>query len=276
MDPRLKKISLPCYRKDDVERKHKLARCLRMKKGCSQMYAWPRQKAQILAHAADCLYLAEVENMADVIEGINLSMGTEAPSVKLANMKRKYREPPDAAAPKKPRIDQGVGIGSTVADGPSLNLSKSSVDHPQKFKADSDLQPSVVTLSRKAKAEQITLQLDLDVLTIIVISGVPPSIIDLPAWKNMWLHAVPNYTPTSATRLVDYLLPRECSRVRTIQQSQLRKLDNLTLTFDGNSTRKQDSIYTIHIITPDRVAYLFEGNSQSNKSHDADHLWSVV
>jgi hypothetical protein len=129
------------------------------------------------------------------------------------------------------------------------------MDRPQKFKADS--QPSIVALSRKAKAEQITLQLDLDVLTFIVISWVPPSIIDLPAWKNMWLHAVPHYTPTSATRLVDYLLPRECSHVWTIQLSQLRKLDNLTLTFDGNSTRTQDSIYIVHITTPDHVTYLF-------------------
>jgi hypothetical protein len=32
-------------------------------------------KAQILAHAAGCSYLAEIENMADIIEGMNLSMG---------------------------------------------------------------------------------------------------------------------------------------------------------------------------------------------------------
>jgi hypothetical protein len=74
--------------------------CLRMKKGCSQTYAWPQQKDWILAHATDCLYLAEADNMAVVIEGIKLSMGTEAPSVKLANMKRKNRELPDVAAPK--------------------------------------------------------------------------------------------------------------------------------------------------------------------------------
>jgi hypothetical protein len=110
MDPRLKEISLPCYCKDDTGCKCKLARCLGMKKGCSQTYAWPQQKARISAHAADCSYLAEMENMADIIEGINLSMGTEAPSVKLANMKRKNREPLDVAAPKKPRIDQEIGI----------------------------------------------------------------------------------------------------------------------------------------------------------------------
>jgi hypothetical protein len=32
MDPRLKKISLPCYRKDNLKRKHKMVRCLGMKK----------------------------------------------------------------------------------------------------------------------------------------------------------------------------------------------------------------------------------------------------
>jgi hypothetical protein len=65
-------------------------------------------------------------------------------------MKRKNREPLDITAPKKPRIDQEVGIrvGSTAVDGPSLNHSKSYVDRPQKFKA--NLQPSIVALSGKA------------------------------------------------------------------------------------------------------------------------------
>jgi hypothetical protein len=56
----------------------------------------------------------------------------------------------------------------------------------------------------------------------------------------------------------------------------LRHEDNLSITFDGNTTGGRDSIYMIHIITSDRRVYLFEGNSPSDKSHDAEHLFSII
>jgi hypothetical protein len=78
------------------------------------------------------------------------------------------------------------------------------------------------------------------------------------------------------SKLVDYHLPRECAHVRATQLDRLRHEDNLSITFDGNTTGGQDSIYTIHIITSDRRVYLFEGNSQSDKSHGAEHLFSII
>jgi hypothetical protein len=52
MDLHLKKISLPCYRKDDLKREHKLVRCLGMKRGCTQTFTWSRQKARVLSYAS--------------------------------------------------------------------------------------------------------------------------------------------------------------------------------------------------------------------------------
>jgi hypothetical protein len=68
-------------------------------------------------------------------------------------------------------------------------------------------QPSVYGLTRKAKIDQITLQLDLDILRWICISGTPPYQIDLPQWKTIWEHANPVYTPASSSKLIGYHLP---------------------------------------------------------------------
>src|SRR4051794_3033386 len=95
-------------------------------------------------------------------------------------------------------------------------------------------------------------------------------------WKAMWKHANPHYIPASSTKVIDYLLPRESGYVRGLSLQQLRGSKNLSLTFDGNTTRFPQSIYTVHILTPERRAYLFEGNEASEESHDADHLFRLV
>jgi hypothetical protein len=43
-----------------------------------------------------------------------------------------------------------------------------------------------------------------------------------------------------------YPTPSEAIFVREKQIEILRGIDNLTLTFDGNTTRKPHSIYTVH------------------------------
>ena len=113
-------------------------------------------------------------------------------------------------------------------------------------------------------------------LTWICVSGTPPYRVDLPQWKTLWLHANPLYTPASSSKLVDYHLPQEAAKIHAIQISELQQEDNLSLTFDGNTTRLPQSVYTIHVITPKRREYLFEGNEASDTSHTADHLWGVV
>ena len=141
-----------------------------------------------MSHASGCSYLAAIER--EEVQGINATMGAEAPSVKLINMQKKLDDAPVA---KKLQIE----VGSSSAPGnPTLLKIKPSDTHP-----------SVIALSRKAKAEQLTLQLDLDVLQWMVVSGIPPTVVDLCQWKTMWQHAAPIYTPASSSKLVDHHLP---------------------------------------------------------------------
>jgi hypothetical protein len=137
-------------------------------------------------------------------------------------------------------------------------------------------QPSVLALSKKARIEQLTALLDLDIIKFLCVAGVSLRAVDLPQWKKIWEHTNPSYTPASATKISDSQIPQEASFVRAKQLELLRNKTNLTLTFDGNSTRLPQSVYTIHIITADRRVYFFEGHEGSEDSHTAEYLFGVV
>jgi len=55
--------------------------------------------------------------------------------------------------------------------------------------------------------------------------------------------------------------------------TKLSKFKNLTISYDGDTTKAVESIDTIHITTPHtRQAYLIEGNEQSGVSHSGPQI----
>jgi hypothetical protein len=137
-------------------------------------------------------------------------------------------------------------------------------------------QRSVALSARKAKQAELQAQLDLDIVKLFCVGGIPVHKVNLPEWKALLQHANPLYEPFSASTLEDRVIPQEASRVRMLALEHLRTCENLSITFDGNTTRMPQSIYTIHVTTADRRVFLFEGNEASEDSHTADHLFSAV
>ncbi|KII84265.1 hypothetical protein PLICRDRAFT_358654 [Plicaturopsis crispa FD-325 SS-3] len=285
-----------------------MARCPGMRLGgCDKTYTWPRAKSRILKHAAVCPKLDRV-----LKQGISAEMGKDSPSAKLAKLRRDMglevgddsqeetgdegggdgctaseSERSDSSRPiKKARTDLSSSTYTSITptSTPSTAQPSSSSARPPavstsgssqpKF-SPSASQPSVLALSRKAKAQELALQLDVDILKFVCVSGMPPKRVDLQEWKTIFLHAAPTYTPVSSTTMEDTQLPRECARVKTLQLRRLQKCENLSLTFDGITTRAQESIYTWHVTTEERETHLFEGNVASGDSHTAEHLWAV-
>ena len=138
------------------------------------------------------------------------------------------------------------------------------------------IQPSIFPLVKKARQTELANQLDADIVNFFCVGGIPPSKVDIPEWKKMWAHAVPSYTPASSSKLEEYHIPSEAALVRSKQLDHLRACVNLSITFDGQTTRRPESVYTIHIITPNRLVFLFDGNEASDESHTANHLFSVL
>lgn len=217
-------------------------RCAGTNTGCTTVWkSKNRVKRRILVHAATCEHLPR-----KLKERLDGGLAMDAPSAKSAVLNSAT-----ATSPKARHLSPGITV-----------TAKS--------------QPSVAPLAKKARLEALTAQLHADVVQLFCVGGLPPSKVDLPEWKSMWLHAVPSYVPVSASKLEEYQIPAEAALVRTKQLKHLRTCINLSITFDGQTTRLPESVYMIHVITPDCRVYFFEGNEASEVSHTADHLFGVL
>ena len=134
----------------------------------------------------------------------------------------------------------------------------------------------VVEFGQKACIEKPKDQLDFDTMLFICISGIAPLRVDLPEWKTLWKHGNPDYIPASAAVLTNVHIPNEAACISLLQLAYLQTWDNLTITFDGNSTKCHDSAYMFHVWTPDRRVFLFEADESSLESHTGVKLVNVL
>ena len=126
---------------------------------------------------------------------------------------------------------------------------------------------------KKAKDAQLSeFQDNVDhvIMWLICVHGLVPNIIDTPEWKELLALLNINYHPTSRDTFANKHIPREAVFVREKQIKILKELDDLTLTFDGTTTRKPHSVYTVHATTPARDTYFLDGHEGSNERHTLD------
>ncbi|KAG1743283.1 uncharacterized protein EDB91DRAFT_1081218 [Suillus paluster] len=126
------------------------------------------------------------------------------------------------------------------------------------------------------RVEALKDQLDFDVLKLICIGGIPLTKVDSTEWKTMWKHGNPDYEPASCAVLTKSQIPNEAARIEDLQLQHLHTCDNLTITFDGNTTKLPESVYTIHVITPVHWVFLVEGDESSEVSHTGAKIHEVL
>ncbi|EKM79604.1 hypothetical protein AGABI1DRAFT_128748 [Agaricus bisporus var. burnettii JB137-S8] len=102
-------------------------------------------------------------------------------------------------------------------------------------------------------------RVDHAIMRLICVRGLVPNVIDSPEWKDLFALLNNNIRPTSSSTFADKIIPQEAAFVRERMVKLLRDSNNLTLSFDGSSTRHPESFYTTHITTPERVAYFLDG-----------------
>jgi len=127
--------------------------------------------------------------------------------------------------------------------------------------------------SKKAKDAQLSeFQDNVNhvIMQLICVRGLVPNIIDTPEWKELLALLNINYHPTSRDTFTNKHIPREAVFVREKQIEILKELDDLTLTFDGTTTRKPHSVYTVHATTPACDTYFLDGHEGSDERHTSD------
>ena len=122
---------------------------------------------------------------------------------------------------------------------------------------------------KKVEADRQVFQKKVDhvIMRLICVRGLVPNVIDSSEWKELMATLNPKYHPTSSDTFSDNFIPKEAAFVHHQQLKKLSEHDNLTLTFDGTSTRKPQSLYTVHATTPDWVVYFLDGYEDSLARH---------
>lgn len=203
------------------------------------------QKSRILRHASTCPKLEGYDSglrEAAVNASSDSSLGAKAAEVKKANSE---------SSSMKPEPSQGQSKGQL------------------------DMTPFIEAGKRNRQQANAQFQNSVDLLIVRLICscGLVPNLIDTSEWRQlMTLLGGGRYHPTSMNTFVDKHIPHEAAYVRKEQISILSQSENLTLTFDGTSSRLQESFYTAHATTPLRQSYLLHGHQGSDEHHTSEWI----
>lgn len=210
-------------------------RCLGEQNGkrCPKSWVVPRSRGRILGHAAGCQLLPQ-----HLRHKAGEKLSAESPGARVEAIEQKEAE---------------ASSGRSAAPTTST-------------------QPSVAPVFAAAGRDQLGAKLDFAVTKLFCVGGIAPNIADRLVWREMWTIASPSYQPPCSTTLSDSLIPKEAARVRQMQYDLLSKETNIALSFDGNSIRKPQSVYTIHATTALRRTFFLEGIEASDVSHTGEWI----
>jgi hypothetical protein len=143
------------------------------------------------------------------------------------------------------------------------------------FKADSKPPPLDILVGETGR-KLLQAQLNLAVINLICAACLPPTLVDYAEWKKVFAIANARYHPMSSTTLVDDHIPAEAARVRRLTIEYLKTQFDLTVSYDGATTKRPQSVYTVHFTTADGRSFLIEGNEASDESHTGEHISHVL
>ena len=220
---------------------------------CDMVRQGNAQLDRVLKHATTC----------KALQAHDVDLWREAITVSgQSSLGAKLEEEPVAQAGPGP--ENGIDSEGSQAGKPPL----------KKFKSQTILDVDQLReVGKKKKEEQRRLykdRVDHVIMRLICVRGLVPSVIDSPEWRELMGLLNNMYHPTSADVFADKHIPREAVYVREKQIERLRTINNLTLTFDGNTTRKPQSIYTVHATTPSRESYFLDAHEGSDERHTTE------
>ncbi|KAG8794170.1 hypothetical protein FRC12_000350 [Ceratobasidium sp. 428] len=103
-----------------------------------------------------------------------------------------------------------------------------------------------------------------------------PTIIDSPSFRDYVAHLDPKTKLANSSTYVK-LINAEAEAALDASVQELAQQTNLTISFDGATIRGSQSIYTVHVTSPEtRQAHLIEANEASGEAHTATHIKSML
>lgn len=145
--------------------------------------------------------------------------------------------------------------------------------HAQLEDTTTDDNNSLEKMSKAEGKKARALKVNQAVLNFICGTGIPPSVVDSKEWKHLIEILDSTVHVYSSSSFAETYIPAEALRVTEEAIKKLSKMKNLTISYDGGTTKRVESIYTIHVTTPDtRQSYLIEGSEKSGLSHTGPQI----
>ncbi|KAG5633889.1 hypothetical protein H0H81_004564 [Sphagnurus paluster] len=218
--------------------------CIGVFEGCRTINAGNAQKDRVTQHAVDCRYIEPSLK--------KLVSDTSAAASLGAALQSRDTTPAITKSSSQTTISSSLSRSSSIASAPSAKKSKFEHDFT------------------KAGQEALQKQLDFDIMKLICVCGLVPRILDQKEWKEFMAHANAKYKPTPSDKFEKSIIPNEAQHIHKKVLDILKGETNLSISFDGNTTRKPQSIYTIHVTTKERDSYFFKGVERSDEHHTAE------
>ncbi|KAJ7673239.1 ribonuclease H-like domain-containing protein [Mycena polygramma] len=102
------------------------------------------------------------------------------------------------------------------------------------------------------------------------------ALVNNPSFRELVNHLDPTNGIAVASSFSSIFIPAEAARVTVLATKELKTQYNLSLGYDGGTTRGKQSIYTFHVTTPDREVYLMKGDEASGFSHTGEHIRTQI
>ncbi|KAF8602552.1 hypothetical protein BDV93DRAFT_443764 [Ceratobasidium sp. AG-I] len=138
-------------------------------------------------------------------------------------------------------------------------------------------QPSVCDLTAEAGQKAVQELFELKMVEFFVVAQIPPLLVRLSQFSDFIFSANQKLKLPSSTTFSEELISNQSSYVHTQSMDKLKKHQNLTISFNGGTTRRPQSVYTMRVTIPDTCeAHLVEGKEASGVSHSGDKLKEIV
>ncbi|KAF9442029.1 hypothetical protein P691DRAFT_849910 [Macrolepiota fuliginosa MF-IS2] len=231
--------------------------------GCKTTWAQPHDKSCILKHAAQCGYVALLEQGRYTIAALEY-LAREAPDIatearkklgvpSMAVMKHAWNDSDDVRMPMQgPPIkwsETEPYLGSQKAPGASVFV----VEGRKKLEEDAN----------KALVD------------FIIGCGLSPQILRSPLFKEYSRTLNSFYQPPSKSKFEYRLVPQWAAAIRVGVLEHLKQLKNLVITFDGGKLLKK-KFYSVHVTTVDRKSYCLELDDSTGLSMTADYIFELL
>jgi hypothetical protein len=110
-------------------------------------------------------------------------------------------------------------------------------------------------------------ELNLSIIKLFCIQGLPTRITSTPEWRNMFSIADSSYKPADRQMLKVDQIVSEAEHIYAIQLKQLKTQEDLTISCDGGTLHGQEAFWTLHVSNPLGKVFLMETHEATSESH---------